>query len=299
MERHHDPSLFRTLGGGTGKEMPKLGENAREPRGKTRRTDAESSHDAEFGAASLGHMPAAEWRFDESVTAVFDDMLARSVPQHDAMRDSVFQVASHLVQPHTHIVDLGCSLGASMAPLIERFGKGNRYVGIEASKPMAEACRRRLRSSIDAGLVEIHNVDLRAGYPEVQASVTLAVLTLMFLPVADRPRILTAAHRRATPGGALILVEKILGNDAATDELLVDFYHGHKETMGYSREEIDRKHKALRDVLVPLSADANERMLRQSGFTHVECFWRCLNFCAWLALKENNGMDERAVDALK
>ena len=174
------------------------------------------------GASSLGHMPGAAWRFDESVTAVFDDMLARSIPQLDAMRSSVFQVASRLVQPNTHVVDLGCALGASMAPLIDRFGGRNRYVGIEASEPMVDACRRRLRPFIDAGLVEIRNADLRTAYPDVQASVTLAVLTLMFVPVDDRLRTLTTACRHTTPGGALILVEKILGNDAATDGLLVD-----------------------------------------------------------------------------
>lgn len=237
------------------------------------------------GPSSLGHMPGAAWRFDESVTAVFDDMLARSIPQLGAMRHSVFQVASHLVQPSTHIVDLGCALGASMAPLIDRFGGHNRYVGIEASEPMATACRRRMQSFIDAGLVEIRNVDLRTGYPDVQASVTLAVLTLMFVPADDRLQTLTSAYRHTTPGGALILVEKILGNDSTTDGLLVDLYHDHKESMGYTREEIDRKHMALRDVLVPRSAAANEQMLRQSGFTHVDCFWRCLNFCAWVAVK--------------
>ena len=83
------------------------------------------------GASSLGHMPAGAWRFDESVTAVFDDMLARSIPQLDAMRNSVFQVAARLVQPNTHVVDLGCALGAAMAPLIDRFAGHNRYVGIE------------------------------------------------------------------------------------------------------------------------------------------------------------------------
>ena len=237
------------------------------------------------GATSLGHLPGAAWRFDESVTAVFDDMLARSIPQLDAMRSSVFQVASRLVQPDTHVVDLGCSLGASMAPLIEQFGGQNRYVGIEASEPMAEACRRRLRSSIDAGLVEIRNADLRAGYPDVQASVTLSVLTLMFVPAEDRPRMLAEACRHTALDGGLILVEKILGNDAATDGLLVDLYHKHKEGMGYSREEIDRKALALRDVLVPWTAVANEQALRQAGFAHVECFWRCLNFCAWVAVK--------------
>ena len=267
--------------------MPKRGDGGKTPRAGDRRGDHEASRGAAFGAASLGHVPAAEWRFDESVTAVFDDMLARSIPQHDAMRASVFQMACHLAQADTHIVDLGCSLGASLAPLIERFGARNRYVGIEASPSMVEVCRRRLRSSIDAGLVEIHNADLRAGFPDVRASVTLAVLTLMFLPVADRQRALTMAYRHTTAGGALILVEKILGNDAATDELLVELYHGHKQAMGYSRGEIDRKHMALEGVLVPLGAAANERLLRRAGFARVECFWRCLNFCAWLARRED------------
>lgn len=241
------------------------------------------------GTSSLGHMPGASWRFDESVTAVFDDMLARSIPQLEAMRNSVFQVATRLVQPNTHVVDLGCSLGASMAPLIDRFGGRNRYVGIEASEPMAQACRRRLRRFIDAGQVEIRNLDLRTGYPDVQASVTLVVLTLMFVPVDDRISTLTTAYRHTTPGGALILVEKIVGNDSATDELLVDLYHRHKEAMGYTREEIDRKRLALKDVLVPRSAAANERMLRQAGFAHVDCFWRCLNFCGWVAVKGSDG----------
>ena len=245
------------------------------------------------GATSLGHLPGAAWRFDESVTAVFDDMLARSIPQLDSMRSSVFQVASRLVQPNTHVVDLGCSLGASMAPLIEQFGGRNRYVGIEASKPMADACRHRLTPSIDAGWVAIRNTDLRAGYPDVQASVTLSVLTLMFVPAEDRPRTLATAYRHTTPGGGLILVEKILGNDSATDDLLIDLYHKHKEAMGYSREEIDRKALALRDVLVPWTAAANEQALHQAGFAHVDCFWRCLNFCAWVAVKGGREIEAR------
>jgi tRNA (cmo5U34)-methyltransferase len=230
-------------------------------------------------------MPRASWEFDESVTAVFDDMLARSIPEIGAMRQSVFQVASHLVQPDTHVVDLGCALGASIAPLIDRFGDANRYLGIEASAPMATACRDRLRSFIDADLVEIRNDDLRNGYPEVEASVTLSVLTLMFLPIEHRFRILADAFRHTTPGGALILVEKILGSDSMMDGLFVDLYHRYKEAMGFTREEIDRKRLALEGVLVPVTAGWNEQMFLRSGFAHVECFWRCLNFCGWVAVK--------------
>ncbi len=42
---------------------------------------------------SIGHRPTAKWKFDRNVTACFDDMLRRSIPQHDSMRDLVHSIA--------------------------------------------------------------------------------------------------------------------------------------------------------------------------------------------------------------
>jgi tRNA (cmo5U34)-methyltransferase len=55
--------------------------------------------------------PNGRWEFDTDVTDVFDDMLERSIPQYDVMRDVVFQAASKFQQKGTDIVDLGCSRG--------------------------------------------------------------------------------------------------------------------------------------------------------------------------------------------
>ena len=41
----------------------------------------------------------------------------------------------------------------------------------------------------------------------------------------------------------------------------------------------------LEGVLVPVSAAMNERFLRNAGFAKVECFWRWMNFAAWIAVK--------------
>jgi tRNA (cmo5U34)-methyltransferase len=237
------------------------------------------------GRSSLGHIPDARWEFDQSVTAVFDDMLARSIPQIAGMRDAVTQVASRFVQPGTHVVDLGCALGEAIGPLVARFSSTNRFVGIEVSVPMLQACRERFRDTIDAGVVDIRDDDLRTSYPDVDASVTLAVLTLMFTPLEHRFRVLADVFNHTRPGGAFVLVEKILGSDARMDALLLELYFQHKRTMGYSSEEIDRKRLALEGVLVPLTAEWNERLLRSAGFAHTECFWRCLNFCGWVAIK--------------
>jgi tRNA (cmo5U34)-methyltransferase len=150
---------------------------------------------------------------------------------------------------------------------------------------MLGACRARFGRLIDAGIVDIREQDLRDAYPPEHASVTLCILALMFTPLEHRVRILNDVFAHTLPSGALVLVEKVLGGDAQSDALLVELHHQHKRAVGYTQEEIDRKRLALEGVLVPVTSARNEQLLRGAGFTHVECFWRSLNFCGWLAIK--------------
>lgn len=227
------------------------------------------------------------WAFDEGVTEVFDDMLNRSIPQYEVMRTAVDDVASAFVQPGTHLVDLGCSRGEAMARMVDRHA-GNRvqFVGVEVSEPMVEAARSRFSEHIGSGDVQILQMDLREEYPVVRASATLVVLALQFTPIEHRQRILRRAWEHTVPGGALVLVEKVLGADADLDELLVDLYYELKRRNGYSDESINRKRLALEGVLVPVTAKWNEELLRMAGFRSVDCFWRWMNFAAWVAVKE-------------
>jgi tRNA (cmo5U34)-methyltransferase len=168
-------------------------------------------------ASSLGHMPGSEkWEFDASVTDVFDDMLARSIPQYDVMRKAVFDIGSHFAKPGTDIVDLGCSRGEALAPFIHKFGAYNRYIGVEVSAPMLAAVRARFQSYIEAGVVDIREADLRRSYPPARASLTLSILTLQFTPIEYRQRIVRNICEHTLPGGAFILVEKIIGATADT-----------------------------------------------------------------------------------
>lgn len=237
-------------------------------------------------SSSLGHVPASKkWEFDEQVTACFDDMLARSIPQYEVMRKACFELACRYQQPKTHIVDLGCSRGGAIAEVVCKFGAYNRYVGVDVSAPMLAAARERFKGMIDAGVVDIRECDLRTDYPPCMASVTLCVLTLQFTPIEYRPHILQRIYDHTVPGGALIIVEKLLGSNAHTDKMLVDLYYSMKSEHGYSQEEIQRKRLALEGVLVPMTAKANEDFLRDAGFRNIECFWRFFNFAGWVALK--------------
>jgi tRNA (cmo5U34)-methyltransferase len=226
------------------------------------------------------------WTFDESVTKVFTDMLRRSIPQYDVMRQSVFDMGCRFVQPDTTIADLGCSRGDALAPFVEKFGDDCQYLGLEVSQPMLEAARERFQKEIDSGTVSIEQRDLRDDYPDITSSVTLCVLTLQFTPSELRQRILDDIYRHTVKGGVLILVEKVLGNTDALNELMTDLYHEMKGRHGYSKEEVERKRLALEGVLVPVTSAQNKAMMRQAGFTHVDCFWRWMNFAGWIAFKD-------------
>jgi tRNA (cmo5U34)-methyltransferase len=227
----------------------------------------------------------ARWQFDRDVTDVFENMLARSIPEYGTMRALVFDLGATLVQPGTAIIDIGCSKGDAMAPFVQQFGTANRYIGVELSEHMLEATRRRFATLIEHGIVDVRRLDLRTEYPPEMASLTLAVLTIQFTPMEYRQRIMQRIAGHTVSGGGVILVEKVLGSTAHFDELLTRRYYEFKAFNGYTAEQIERKRLALEGVLVPVSARWNEDLLREAGFNQVECFWRWCNFAGWIAIK--------------
>lgn len=230
-------------------------------------------------------MPEGKWTFDDDVTKSFDDMLRRSIPQYELMRALCFDLGCEYVKGKTDVVDLGCSRGEALAPFVRKFGAYNRFVGIEVSKPMYEVSKKRFKGLIDVSVVEILNEDLRAGYPAVNASLTLCVLTMQFIPMEYRLRVLHDVYRTTIGGGALILVEKVLGGSAGINAKFVKLHEILKEANEYTRDQIDRKRLSLEGVLVPVTAAWNEELLRLTGFREVDCFWRNMNFAGWIAVK--------------
>lgn len=236
---------------------------------------------------SLGHLPEGPWAFDESVAGCFDDMLLRSIPQFAVMRQACTDLARAFRTMHSDVVDIGCSLGGAIAPLVhEEAWKANRFVGLEVSGPMLERARQRFAQSIEQGKVDLRPWDLRDGYPaDLHASVTFSILTVQFTPIEHRLRLLDDIYRSTLPGGVLLFVEKLLGASATIDRVMVERYYAFKEESGYTREEIERKRLSLEGVLVPMPARFNEELLRSVGFRQVDCFWRWFNFAGWLAIK--------------
>ncbi len=96
--------------------------------------------------------------------------------------------------------DLGAGTGA-LAALLAPFV--HRVVGVDRSEAMLAAARRRLEG--------VANVELRTGelerLPLDDATLDLAVLSLVLHYVVDPPGVLAEAQRVLKPGGRLLIVE--------------------------------------------------------------------------------------------
>lgn len=239
--------------------------------------------------------PEGRWEFDGEVAEAFEDMLERSIPWYEEMRSLTTELAVGFVPKGVAragtVVDLGASRGDALAPIVDRVGASAAYYAVEVAPPMLAALSERWPSEkVEGHGVRVLDFDLREGYPGIRpADVTLLVLALQFVPIEHRQRILRTVYRRTVPGGALILVEKVLGASADVDRKLVDRYYGLKGRNGYSGDEIERKRLALEGVLVPVTASWNEELLRTAGFEEVDCFWRWANFAGWLAIRDAGG----------
>ena len=226
-----------------------------------------------------------EFTFDAQVTAVFDDMIARSVPGYATTIALAGLVGAHYAQADSCGYDLGCSLGAGTLALRQYVKSTNfRIIAVDSSPTMVERCaanvaQQRAKTPVDIACADIRDVEIR------DASVVLLNFTLQFIPPAHRATMLQRIYAGLKPGGVLVLSEKIAFANETQQTLFTTLHHEFKKANGYSELEIAQKRTALENVLIPETLAQHHDRLQQSGFTQINDWYQCLNFASMLAIK--------------
>jgi tRNA (cmo5U34)-methyltransferase len=229
----------------------------------------------------------ARFRFDHATAEVFDDMLRRSIPFHHELQRMIVEITRAFVQEGTRVYDLGCSTGTTLTGLASTVQKdGVRFVGVDFSGPMLEKAELALRRNNNLSKCVLVQSDLSKPFEISGASVVILNLTLQFIPRKKRLPLLKNIFKGLKPKGCLILIEKTLAGDVALNRKFVDFYHDYKKRQKYSAQEILRKARALKGVLLPNTHAQNLALLKKSGFVRCEEFFRWYVFSGILALKD-------------
>lgn len=227
----------------------------------------------------------SDFKFSRKVAGVFDDMVNRSVPFYEEMQRMIGELSADHYKDETNIYDLGCSTGATLIQMNESIPSHIQFIGIDDSPDMLEKCREKLVETGFERPVKLEVADLNANVNIENASVVVLCLTLQFVRPVNREKLLRSIYNGMVPGGAIIIIEKILAEDSTFNRDFIKYYYDMKRRNHYSEMEISQKREALENVLIPYKLSENIMMLREAGFSQVEVFFKWYNFSGFVAKK--------------
>ena len=229
----------------------------------------------------------SDFKFDDRVAGVFDDMLDRSVPFYPEMQRMIAELVDRFAIEGTTIYDLGCSTGNTVLNvLMHTKSKNVEVTGIDYSKPMLENAEKKVSENYDGKNYRFLQADLNRSVRLNNASVVIMVLTLQFIRPLQREALIGQIYNSLINSGCFILIEKVIAQDSVFNRLFIDLYYDFKKRMGYSQLEIAKKREALENVLIPLRIDENIELLRRNGFSIIEIFFKWYNFTGIIGVKQ-------------
>jgi tRNA (cmo5U34)-methyltransferase len=224
--------------------------------------------------------------FDERVAGVFDDMIRRSVPFYDEVQRMVVELGAFFLEAGGTAYDLGCSIGTTIAALAAALSPSSsvRFVGIDSAPAMLEQASQKLSALGDRGQIQLVQAEVQDIAELPDARVVIMLYTLQFVRPIKRLGVLRMIKNSLSPGGCLILAEKVIADQPFARRLYIDLYHHYKHNKGYSDGEISKKREALENVLIPFQNKENIDLLHEAGFVAVEQAFRWYNFSLYIAV---------------
>ena len=222
--------------------------------------------------------PAADFVFDDAVAAVFPDMIRRSVPGYESVVPLTGLIVAKHLPPGGRCYDLGCSLGAVSHAVLDAVGdRPCEVVAVDNAPAMLARARRVARERRRETRLRWLRADIRQ-LEFAPADAVVCNYTLQFLPPEDRLPLLRRIRDALLDTGVLVLAEKV-AEPGYFEELHIAFKRGN----GYTDLEVAQKRAALENVMRIDCADTHAARLREAGFTDVRLWFRCLNWCSYVA----------------
>lgn len=226
-----------------------------------------------------------DFDFNHRVAEVFDDMLDRSIPCYQEVISGVASLLDSHLEPGDLVCDLGCATGTSLLALARLLDhKHLTFIGIDNSTPMLDKARLKTELFAHTDNISYRKQDI----VDLQLPNTGAFVlnyTLQFIRPLLRPLLLERLQTNLRPGGLLLLSEKTVLEQKTLNRSFIDIYHRFKREKGYSALEIAKKREALENILIPFSAEENQKLLFDAGFVEVNIFFQWFNFCSMVAVK--------------
>jgi len=191
----------------------------------------------------------SSWTFETpEIAKTFDAHVREQLPWYDMVTDAVVYIVRNYLTDRGRVVDVGASTGNMidklMPLLIERKATA---VAIEKSPNMVEVLNKRFDNHHNVTVVQgdISRADLQP------SQVYIVFLTMMFIPVHERRRVIVNLKANLIDGGVLILVDKVADHGGYFSTVLKRLGMHWKLQQGASLGEVTTKEMSLAGVQIP------------------------------------------------
>lgn len=216
---------------------------------------------------------------DPDAVARYAEGPVRQVPGFHALQRMTALLLDERVPARGRVLVVGAGGGLELK-VFAGHRPGWRFTGVDPSAPMLALARTTLGE--DAARVELHE-----GYvdtaPDGPFDAATCLLTLHFLPEAERRDTLRQIRRRLRPGAPLVVAHHSVpqARDARLRWLhrYAAFGHGTDGDRDKARATVE----AIDQRLPLLAPERDEALLAEAGFVDVELFYAAFTFRGWVA----------------
>lgn len=246
------------------------------------------------------HMPRnrARFEFDEEVSAIFENMAVRSIPNYVEMhRTTAEMIMRHRKDTDGEyvILDFGASTGMAAKVLcsqlqipVHQQPERVRYIAVDNSPSMLEKVRTAVpwAETIEVDLGDPRGMLVLRDTLDSRPNVVLMLYFLQFLKPQVHRHMMETAHRILDHGGLFFFgAKEAQKGQGKVCSYMDGMYYQLRRDNGYSQEEIDAKTAALKGSMHTLTRSAIINALDKAGFRNIYEMTRWLQFMSLVAVK--------------
>lgn len=235
------------------------------------------------------HFPADpnKFSFDKEVSAIFEDMARRSIPNFEAAHEAHAEMVRSKLYHPCRVLDIGASRGSFLKAL-KKTGERHQipldaleYTAMDTSQEM---CRFVSEDYPEARVV-CGDITKAQDQEKVEGLYDIVCLhyVLQFIKPEDQIPALLKVFSLVKPGGFLVFGHKS-SHVGYTGELAHDQYIEFRIRNGYTREEVEAKTRALKGSMFPRDHYVLLNTIRHH-FTEMQETFRFMMFSTLIAIK--------------
>lgn len=217
---------------------------------------------------------------DPSAIASYADRTRRLVPGWADLQKMATLLLAERAPPDARVLVVGAGGGVELKAFAEAQPSW-RFVGVDPSAPMLAMAQAALGAM--AARVEFHDGYVETA-PDGPFDAASCLLTMHFVPLAQRLRTLEEIRRRLKPGAPFVMAHMSFPQAAGERALWLGRYAAFATSSGVDPEAARRAATAIGSSLPLLGPDDEEALLAQAGFNGTRVFYAGLAFRGWVAL---------------